>query len=228
MKLLKTTAVIAILFASSAVFATPIYYGNTSSADPLLPDNSKNSDKTGYFIWNDESSPLDWFIRWTADQNNGLDANPTWYGSVLFKESNLDGDSVKEITFENVEDDLMVTINGFTIAGQDAFGWTSLTNDSGGIDGINFSLTENLEIMHFSLRSSLWDLDNCDSCAGTQIYIGDGLAIPDVLITNPGGTGLYSGSQQSFEVKGPEPSTLALFGFGLAAMGFSTRRRKMA
>lgn len=213
-----TLAAAALVFTAVAN-ATPVYTGETTSTGALVPDRATEGDQSGFYIWNEETSPLDWHVRWTNDQDPDSSARVDWFGSILFMNSNLE--EAAAVRFEN-NDDLYIFEDAFFLAGMDAIAFDAVTNSAGGVDGIDFSLTEGTEILSFSLGTSLYEADQvCISCDSSYIFIGEGLYQPDVLVSN---TPL--GTLQSFEVSVPEPSIITLFGLGIIGMGIASRRRK--
>jgi hypothetical protein len=228
MKLTKLILTAGALLASTSLFATPQYIDKTTSASDLVGGNAGGTGSAGYYIWNEEAATDQWHIRWTSD-NASTDSIIDWFGNIVFHNSALD--STSSYLFENggtYGDTLNVSYDNW-LTGEDEFGWAAHTNDIGGVDGIDFVIGGNLELLEFNLGTSLYNIDSSDvclldSCASEAsfVYIGEDLAAPDVLqfITPNGRT------VQTFEVAVPEPSIIALFGLGLIGMGFVGRRRK--
>ncbi len=215
-----TLAAAALVFASAS-YATPLYTGSTTSATALLPNTSQNSNTSGYYIWNDEASMADWHIRWTSDLNDNTTIT-NWFGQLTFRDSGLESGSAKSVTFEN-GDKFKVTYDDF-FTGKDVVQFISATNNTGGIDGFDFSIEEGYELMVFNLGTSLFSADSTNiDTASSNIYIGADLKNPDVWISNT-----PNGTLQSFEIAVPEPSILALFGLGLAGLGFTARKKAKA
>jgi hypothetical protein len=149
---------IGISLASATAFATPQYTQGTVSDGPL------NLNQPGYFLWNDANSPRNWSLRWTSP---GVDSSPVyWFGDIRFANSNLG--EVNTYKFETLQtggtpDNLEVNYGGETYAGSgnfsaDDFSWTtSYTDNKGGVDGIDFTLNSDVELMELVLGSSLFE-----------------------------------------------------------------------
>ncbi|MFT6905588.1 MAG: hypothetical protein ACJAS1_002245 [Oleiphilaceae bacterium] len=214
---LKPLALAATLsIVSLTAFATPQYTGNTTATNIT----SSQMD-TGYYIWNTESDTSNWHIRWTSTQAVPNSNRVDWFGSVVLEGNGLVSEST--YSFDGSNDQWLVTSGLFS----DQIQWTTITNDTGGIDGIDFEIDSTLEILEFNLGSSLFSnlaQHTYDpGVAGTNIYIGEDFATPDVLVFNSN-AGVY----QTFEVSVDEPATLALLGLGLAGLGFARRKQAKA
>ncbi|PAV27055.1 hypothetical protein CF392_02650 [Tamilnaduibacter salinus] len=217
MKVTHMLTGIALAIGSTAALGTPQYLGQTTaSGTPTMDD-------PGYYIWNDESNPKDWSVRWTAP---GADHDPVeWFGGVVFETQQLDTTSVDKFQFETgglYGDDLTV-VSGF--AGDDIIDYTAATNDTGGVDGFDFTLEGNTELLGFDLGSSLFaDLDQNlgdPGVASTGIFISEDLLSTNVLVEHSD-----DGVSQQFEIPVPEPGSLALLGLGLAGFGATRLRRR--
>jgi hypothetical protein len=209
--IIKTLLLAATLsIASFTATATPQYSGNTFGT-------AIGSD-SGYYLWNDAMSPSNWYLRWT--DNSGARKKPSWFGRIEFIESALG--TVSEFQFGGSDQTLIAYDQMGT--GSDQISWQTRTNTSGGVDGINFSLTSSIELMRFTLGSSrftgLPTMATDPGLESTDIFIGSGYASTNALVTTSNRK-----TRQSFEILVPAPGALALLGLGLLGLGLVRRKQ---
>jgi len=220
MTIKKLIASAALLLASATAFATPQYAGETVSADITSFSDA------GYYLWQDDTDSDTWHLRWTGI---GADHDPVaWAGNIEFRDSSLGTTSTFQFETGGIYGDTMGTsYDSFFDAGADVFAWQAATNNTGGVDGIDFTIGSHVELMAISLGSSLFaDLTTVfddPGVASTAIFIGADLASTNVLVSERNGMMF-----QDFEVKVPEPNSIALLGLGLACLGLARRRQARA
>jgi len=205
----KLLALVLTVITASA-FATPQYRGITAGNPGV------GSQGPGYYIWSNQEK-TNWKVRWQArDESLGDPGNRdlvSWWGTVDFFNSTLD--TYSTFRFENTEDTLTHTTNFLG----DSLELTSVTNDNGGVDGFNFSITGGSEVLEIDLWASFFTQEGVvgdNGVASDYIFIGQNADSPNVLINRKG--------IQSFEVKVPEPGSIALLGIGLIGLDFARKK----
>ncbi len=208
----KLIAAAALVLASVTAFATPQFSGETRSSDITSFSNA------GYYLWQDDAAPSSWHLRWTGV---GAEVNPvSWTGSIIFTNDELG--VVLGYSFENTED--TVTAITSLIPGSDLVVFTSITDNSGGVDGLDFTLTGGTELLEFNLGSSIFTdrgVNLADPGISSEgIFIGAGLSGTQVLTSISDGM-VY----QQFEVAVLEPNSIALLGLGIFCLALARRRQ---
>jgi hypothetical protein len=231
MKIKSILTTVAALVISTSVYATPQYSGSTTGSQSAFITERGNSASTantsGYYLWNDIADASSWSLRWTgknADTADYSGSTIAWFGDIEFWNSSLG--TTTEVLFGGSDSS---SVQLYSDGNADVIDWTARTNATGGYDGLDFTLTSNVELLSFSLGSELFGSLTValNDTAGTRILIGGTggtFYTPDVLVRNTS-----DGKVQNFEIAlVPEPSVIALFGLGLVGLGFASRRRQQS
>ena len=150
-----------------------------------------------------------------------------WYGfggagTTSFRIRFFTGVADNAVTVHFYQDDVTATAvdTGFDHVGFDVFKYTADITDVLLMAGTRYELS----IM--STLASTWTWNHSDSEGGDDLFHRDGDADDWREIGGPGVDSHAFTLLSAMRV--PEPGTLAIFGLGLAGLGFARRRRKAA
>lgn len=206
-----------------AANAVPIYTLTNGATNEVLDPLSKAETASLYYDYgfsgasgNPDFGPVeDTAFFWLyTDTNTGVlslgmifdircTASCTTGGSMNLTSAGMPGGA-----FVSVSDDMTETAT--MINGTEIWNWNNANSDGGMVSGLEGSTwVIDLDINSFSGLGDFWFLTGPSSSSPTRIRLDEGLTIRITATTVP------------------EPGTLALFGIGLAALGFMRRRREV-
>ena len=222
MKTILLILAVSSCFIIQKLSATPIYQGNTFASNI-----SSAQMHSGYYLWHDDELATSWHLRWTS--TNQVSNSPVyWFGRIIFQgmsftnnagaydlaapyyDSNNHSSSDLDYLLE-VNDHISVSQNAPN-SPNDEIIWDTRTNDSGGIDGLDFTLDGPLQTITIELGSSLFTntvTNAANNAASEYIFIGNNFDTPDVSV--------FQQDQQNYQsfVIISTPSSIALLSLAL-------------